>query len=98
MSDHASRKLSLNPATVPTILETSVNIVMQPTVSGPANIVTDLSQESLPDHDEGLAALMRSRSGQGHLKDKSILDATDGSWSRIKLGMISNKKLLITRA
>ena len=93
MSDHASRKLSLNPATVPTILETSVNIVMQPTVSGPATIVTDLSQESLPDHDEGLAALMRSRSGQGHLKDKSILDATDGSWSRIKLGSPPSKRL-----
>ena len=60
-----ARKLSLNPATaIPPILEQTVNPVATPTT-----IVTKSSQESLPDYDEGLVALMRSRSGQHGVKE-----------------------------
>ena len=81
-----ARKLSLNPATaIPPILEQTVN-----PVATPMTIVTKSSQESLPDYDEGLVALMRSRSGQHGVKEvKSppMLETSEAaSWARIKLG------------
>ena len=64
----------------------------QPTSPLPASVVsTDLSQESLPDHDEGLVALMRSRSGQS-IKSSTSSTVLDSSWSRIKLGSPPSKR------